>query len=63
MPRAARQEEDDEEEIQEVTDFLAAVTAISMGTLASEPGCVFMFKEKRKQHPEAFSLRKVSSRV
>lgn len=42
MPRASRQEEDDEEEKQEVTDVLAAAKAISMETVTSEPGGVFM---------------------
>lgn len=61
MLRAARQEEDDEEEIQGVTDVLAAAKAISTRTLRSEPGGVFMLKEKEKTAPKAFFLRKVSS--
>lgn len=54
MLRAARQEEDDEEKIQGVTDALAAAKAISMRTLTSEPGGVFMLKGKEKTAPKAF---------
>lgn len=64
MPLAALQEEDDEEETQEMTEVLAAAEEISMETLTSVPGGVFMLKGKEKIAPNVFSVcHNMSSRV